>query len=77
MVTLPWISVTVQVTVVVPTGYVVDAWSLVTDAIAQLSDVTGVPSEAIVAEHDPRSAVCVISAGQVITGFSVSVTVTT
>ena len=74
MVTLPWISVTVQVTVVVPTGYVVDAWSLVTDAIAQLSVVTGVPILATVAEQSPASAVWFTVDGQLTTGASLSVT---
>lgn len=72
---LPALSVTVQVTVVVPNGKL-DGASLVTLATIQLSEVTGVPKATEVAEHEPASVLTVILEGQVMTGFSVSVTET-
>jgi hypothetical protein len=63
----PFTSVTVQVTVVTPTGKV-EGESLVTVATEQLSDVTGVPSTTLVAEHDPGLVLVVTLAGGVIVG---------
>jgi hypothetical protein len=68
-------SVTVHVTVVVPTGNT-DGASFVTDCTPQLSEVAGVPSETPLAEHFPASAFTVTAAGHVIVGFSLSTTVT-
>jgi hypothetical protein len=72
----PLASVTVQVTLVEPVGYVVLAWSLVTLATEQLSAVVGVPIEAKVALQDAGSALTFTAVGQVIVGYWVSVTVT-
>ena len=72
---LPWISVTVQVTVVVPTGYVADAWLFVIAETPQLSPVTGTPS-VTTAEHTPLSLLTEIFAGAVIVGGVLSATVT-
>jgi len=44
---LPPLSVTVQVTFVVPTLYEAEGWLFETEATPQLSDVTGVPSDAL------------------------------
>ena len=72
---LPWISVTVQVTVVLPTGY--DAGALfVTLATPQLSPVTGVPKATLAAAHEPLSAFTVMALRPLMVGFSLSVTVT-
>src|ERR1041384_1357863 len=74
---LPWTSVTVQMTLVVPTKYTAGAL-LVTFATAQLSLVLdGTPRATFVMVQPPRSALVVTSAGQVIVGNSVSVIVTT
>src|SRR5690606_13142676 len=80
VVTLPWTSVTVQITVVVPTGYVPDASevplkSLVTLATPQLSAVAGA---AIVraALQAPASAVWDVSLAHPIDGASSSSIVT-
>ena len=59
----------------VPTGYEAGAL-FVTDATPQLSVVTGEPSEIPVAKHEPASATALTTAGHVITGFSLSETVT-
>src|ERR1043166_3928254 len=72
---LPCTSVTVQVTVVVPTGNCAGA-SLLTSATPQLSEVVGVPREMPVAKQLSESALTLTSAGQVICGSSVSSTVT-
>ena len=72
---LPFTSVTVHVTVVVPTGYE-DGALFVVDATPQLSLVDGVPNATPLAAHDPASADAETFAGQVITGACVSVTVT-
>jgi hypothetical protein len=74
VVLLPAASTTVQVTVVTPIGKVAGA-SLVTEATVQLSDVIGEPI-ARVAKHWPASATVVRSAGQVMAGASLSLTVT-
>jgi hypothetical protein len=71
---LPAASTTVQVTVVTPIGKVAGAL-LVTDATAQLSDVTGDP-RATVAKQEPRSVVAVMFEGQTMLGASLSDTVT-
>ena len=71
----PWMSVTVHVTVVVPTVKT-DGASFVTDWTPQLSDVTGVPRETPLAEHFPVSLFTVTAGGHAIVGFSVSFTVT-
>ena len=68
-------SVTVQVTVVVPIGNVAGA-SLDTEATPQLSEVIGLPRATPVASHEPASASTDTSEGQVICGSSLSVTVT-
>ncbi len=72
---MPLLSVTVQVTVVVPTTNVVGA-SLVVVATPQLSPVVAVPNTTPLAEHKPASATTVTSAGQAIVGISPSFTVT-
>ena len=71
---LPALSVTVQVTVVVPIGKVAGA-SLVTEATPQLSPVVGF-ERTTVAKQEPGSASTDTSAAQAIVGFSVSFTVT-
>src|SRR2546426_536852 len=68
-------SVTVQVTTVVPTGNW-DGASLTTLAMPQLSDTVGGPRSTPEVEHWPGSALTVSFAGQAIAGFSVSATVT-
>ena len=73
---LPFTSVTVQVTVVEP-GLNTAGASLVVEAIPQLSAVTGEPSTTVDEVHTPASGDTVTSAGQVIVGSSLSVTVTT
>ena len=52
-----------------------EGWLLTTDAMLQLSPVVGVPNETPVAVH-PVLVVVFILAGQVIVGFTLSVTVT-
>ena len=71
---LPELSVTVQITVVVPSGKVPGAL-FVTEATPQLSAVVGVPSVTPNALHD-EFALTVTLAGAVIVGFCVSLTVT-
>ncbi len=72
---LPAASVAVLVTVVVPFGNVEpDAGLETTVTPGQLS--VAVTLKLTTAEHFPRSFACVTFAGQVITGFSVSATVT-
>ena len=71
---MPLPSVTVQVTVVTPRGYVVAGWLLVTDATEQLSDVTGVPRTTPVAVH-PELVVVLTLPGHVIVGGITSTTV--
>ena len=71
---LPALSVTVQVTVVVPIGKVAGAL-LVTEATPQLSAVAGAESTTV-AKQDPASALALTAAAQVMVGFSLSVTVT-
>ena len=66
---------TVQVTVVVPSGYD-DGALLLTGNTEQLSPVTGVPSVTLVATHELESVPTVKPAGAVIVGSSVSLTVT-
>ena len=68
-------SVTVQVTVVFPTGKL-GAALFDTEAIPQLSDVSGVPGLMIVAEHRPLAAFTFRLDGQAIVGSWLSVTVT-
>ena len=73
---MPLLSVTVQVTVFVPTGNCAGAL-LVTTTEPQLSVAVMVPKATPVAKHEPTLAFTVTSAGQaVITGFCVSVIVT-
>ena len=72
---LPEPSVTVQVTTVTPIGNRAGAL-LVTEATAQLSAVTGTPNTTPLAVHSPASVFTATFAGQVIVGFSISVTVT-
>src|ERR1041384_1388429 len=71
-------SVTVQVTVVLPTGKELGA-SLTTVATPQLSAVTGVPSVMLASARlqAPASLARLSAAGAVIVGFSVSLIVTT
>ena len=70
----PALSVTVQVTTVVPNGKVPGAL-LVTEATPQLSAVVGVPKVTPKALHD-EFALTVTATGAVIVGSSVSFTVT-
>jgi uncharacterized protein YkvS len=66
-------SVTVHTTLVVPTGYVVDGWLLVTEATEQLSFVIGVPSAATVTvAAQPDVTFTVTLAGHVIVGLVLS-----
>jgi hypothetical protein len=71
----PLPSVTVQVTVVLPSGKTAGA-SLVTDAIEQLSSTVGVPRTTPLAVHSSASVFTATGAGQTIVGSSISVTVT-
>ena len=71
---LPLPSITVQVTVVSPNGKVAGA-SFVTLATEQLSAVTGFPKTTVVATQELFT-FPVTSAGAVIVGFTLSVTVT-
>ena len=73
---LPLASVVVQITDVIPIGKVVELKLLVVEATAQLSAVTGVPSDATVAVHDPATTFAVILAGHVMVGLILSITVT-
>jgi hypothetical protein len=68
-------SVTVQVTGVVPSGKFAGA-SFVTVATPQLSEVTGVPKERPEAEQLPASVLADNGGGQVMTGGMLSCTVT-
>lgn len=70
----PFTSVTVQVTVVLPDANAVGASSLV-PCMSQLSLVVGVPSATPEAVQRPKSVLTIIGAGQLMVGFSVSVTV--
>ena len=74
---LPFTSVTVQVTVVEPTGNTEGAL-LVTVATPQLSAVVGVPSEAPASDSDTErhQPLIVTVDGAVIVGFCASITVT-
>src|SRR6185436_13225505 len=72
---LPLVSVTVHVTVLVPSGKLAGAL-LVTEATAQLSPVTGMPRLTPVAEQELVLAETVTSAGQMMVGGSGSFTVT-
>jgi hypothetical protein len=74
----PEASVTVQVTVVVPIVNTAGASLVITKSAPdeQLSVAVGVPKFTPVAVHTPASATTLTLAGQVIVGFSVSVTVT-
>ncbi len=71
----PLLSVTVQVTVVLPPLNTEGA-SLVTLAIPQLSLVVSTPKLTLLAVHNPASGATVIAAGHVIAGTSTSLTVT-
>ncbi len=71
----PLRSVTVHVTVVLPTGNTTGA-SLITEATPQLSLVVAEPSTTDVDSHTPPSAVILISLGAVIVGRISSSTVT-
>src|SRR6476620_10803258 len=64
----PFTSVAVHTTDVTPTGKEAGVL-LVTEAIPQLSEVTGVPSATPEAEQSPFDAFTVTLEGQVITGF--------
>ncbi len=70
VVILPAPSATVQVTVVLPKGNTAGAL-FVTEAMSQLSLVTGVPKETFIAEQ-PLLVVVITFAGQVTTGGTVS-----
>src|ERR1043166_829946 len=72
---LPWLSVTVQSTLVAPTLNRLGA-SLTTVATAQLSAVTEVPRLRLLIVQEPASALVMILAGQLIVGASVSRIVT-
>jgi hypothetical protein len=71
---LPALSVTVQVTVVVPIGKVAGAL-FVTEATPQLSPVVGTERTTAV-KHEPEAAATVTFTGHEIVGFSLSVTIT-
>ena len=71
----PLLSVTVQLTIVIPIGKAAGA-SLVTVATPQLSSVVGVPSVTPVASQEPGSGFSVISTGQIILGSILSSTTT-
>src|SRR2546425_2673291 len=72
---LPWLSVTVQITVLVPTGKS-DGALLVTVTGPQLSATVGVPRATLVAPHRPAEALTVTRAGQEMVGGCVSLTIT-
>jgi hypothetical protein len=72
---LPAASVTVQVTAVTPAAKVVDVTLLLTEATPQLSNVVGSPRSTPVAVQ-PVLVVALTSAGQVMVGARLSVTVT-
>src|SRR5438552_1209040 len=72
---LPWLSVTVQITVLVPTGKS-DGALLVTVTGPQLSATVGVPRVTLVAPHRPAEALTVTRAGQEMVGSCVSLTMT-
>src|SRR5256885_6707950 len=72
---LPWLSVTVQITVLVPTGKSEGAL-LVTVTGPQLSATVGVPRATLVAPHRPAEAFTVTRVGQEIVGSCVSLMMT-
>src|SRR5207249_8228855 len=72
---LPWLSVTVQITVLVPTGKS-DGALLVTVTGPQLSATVGVPKVTLVAPHRPAEALTATRAGQEMVGSWVSLTIT-
>src|SRR6185369_12301585 len=72
---LPWLSVTVQITMLVPTGKS-EGTLLVTVTGPQLSATVGVPRVTLVAPHRPAEALTVTRAGQEIVGSCVSLTIT-
>src|SRR5439155_11099541 len=72
---LPWLSVTVQITVLVPTGKSEGALR-VTVTGPQLSATVGVPRVTLVAPHRPAEALTVTRAGHEIVGACVSLTIT-
>src|SRR5258708_4884548 len=72
---LPCESVAVQMTVLVPTGNIAGAL-LVTVTAPQLSETVGVLKVTLVAPHRPAEATTVTSAGHVIEGGWLSVTIT-
>src|SRR6185436_11036899 len=72
---LPWMSVTVQITTVVPTGKLAGALRR-TVATPQLSEVIGAPNVTPVAKQAPGFALTVTVAGQVIAGAWMSFTIT-
>ena len=71
----PLMSIVVQVTFVTPRGYVANPL-FTTEAIVQLSSVIGIPKSTPEAEHAPISLLTKTSAGQVITGATVSMILT-
>ena len=73
MAIFPEISVTVQVTVVLPTGKEAGA-SLLTISTIQLSEVVGAINVSEAASQTPRSAVTVVSLAQIIIGSISSIT---
>src|SRR5439155_1103039 len=72
---LPWLSVTVQVIVFVPTGMIVGA-SLVKVGGAPCRARVGVSRVTLVAPHRPGEALTVTRAGQEMVGSCVSLTIT-
>src|SRR5947208_7824853 len=72
---LPWLSVTVQMTVLVPTGKSEGAL-LVTVTGPQLSATVGIPKATLVAPHRPGEATTLTSVGQEMVGGWVSLTTT-
>ena len=75
MAVLPDPSVTVQVTVVLPSGNAEGAL-FVTEATEQLSDVTGEPRDTPVAVQ-PELVLADTATGAVMVGLTLSITVTT
>src|SRR5436190_11426332 len=71
---LPWLSVTVQITVLVPTGKSAGALFVMVTG-PQLSDTVGVPNATLVAPHRPAEATTVTSVGQEMVGGWVSLTI--
>ena len=64
---LPWLSIAVQITMLVPTGNI-DGALFVTVTGPQLSATVGVPRATLVEAHNPAEALTVTRLGQEILG---------